>query len=778
MAKKTTMVQIGKRKLELSNLEKVLFPEAGIVKAELIDYYLRIAPTLLAHIRGRALSLIRFPDGIYGEQFFQKNKPTWTPNWIESIRLDSEKKLDYINATEIATVVWLANLACIEIHQIHSRLPHLSNPDYMVFDIDPPEGTEFTEVVDVALGLRTHIESYGYAPFVKTTGRKGLHIVVPVEPRWEYHEVFRAARDVAQPFVKRHGADTTLHIKKEARKGKILIDIYRNRSGQTIVAPYSVRGSEHASVSTPLDWDEVESLDDPNIWNISSTLERVLDSGDTWEAIGAFAKPLHTMVDEPIQAAALPQARTYKTPEQLKSYEEKRSFEKTAEPKPELSFGHNDAFVVHRHHASRLHYDLRLEQDGTLKSWAVPRGLPPRPGLKRLAVAVEDHPIKYLNFEGMIPKGEYGGGMMWIYAQGRYERTKEKKTGFYFRLNSTEINAEYRMHSTRNNEWLLERVDEPQKDWLMTMVEPMLCESESDVPSDDENYFYEVKWDGIRALITLDEGKLTIRSRNNNDLTEKFPELNIPDDAFRASAAVFDAEIVCLDADGKPDFKTVIRRIQRSGEGSIKRASLKYPAYAYVFDCLYLDGRPIIHEPVERRREWMVDAIKRGTPYRISETEDDGHALFAAAREHDLEGIIAKRRGSKYIPGKRSKEWIKVKVRRSDTFQIIGYTEGKGDRASSFGAMHLMTLGGQYVGKVGTGFNDKKRKDLFATISNLPPAAKPFETKLTDDAESTWIEPQLICEVQYASMTKNGTLREPVFVRLRPDLSSGDSSTN
>ncbi len=771
MAKKTTLVEIGRRKLELSNLEKVLFPEKGIVKAELIDYYLRIAPTLLAHIRGRALSQIRFPDGIHGEQFFSKNKPQWTPKWIESVRLDPEKKLDYINATEIATVVWLANLACIEIHQIHSRLPHLDNPDYMVFDIDPPEGTSFTHVVDIALGLKNHIESYGYASFVKTTGRKGLHILVPVEPRWQYHEVFQATRDVAQPFVKKFAADTTLHIKKESRKGKVLIDIYRNRPGQTIVSPYSVRGSEEASVSTPLDWDELEDLSDPGIWNIHTTLQRVLSDGDCWEALPAFAKPLHTSEEKRTDATVVPVSRTYKTPQQLKSYEQKRQFEKTTEPKPELSHGHDDAFVVHRHHASRLHYDLRLEQNGTLMSWAVPRGLPPRPGLKRLAVHVEDHPIKYLNFEGMIPKGEYGGGMMWIYAKGRYERTKEKKTGFYFRLNSPEINAEYRMHSTKNKEWLLERVDEPQRDWLKSMVQPMLCESAGTVPKKASDYHYEIKWDGIRALITLDEGELTIRSRNNNIITDKFPELIIPDAAMRATSAVFDAEIVCLDQDGKPDFKTVIRRIQRRGEASIKRAALKYPAYAYIFDVIYLDGRPVASEPIERRREWMVDAIKRGTPYRISEIEEDGNALFEAARQHELEGIVAKKRGSIYTPGKRSKDWVKIKLRQSDVFTIVGYTNGKGDRSGTFGALHLMSRDtGKYVGKVGTGFNDSKRKSIFADLSAIKPADKPFATKLPDDNESQWIEPQLACEVQYASLTKNQTLREPVYLRMRPDL--------
>ena len=163
-----------------------------------------------------------------------------------------------------------------------------------------------------------------------------------------------------------------------------------------------------------------------------------------------------------------------------------------------MAAGAGNAFVVHRHHATRLHYDLRLEQEGVLKSWAVPKGLPPRPGILRLAVSTEDHPLEYLNFEGTIPKGQYGGGRIWIFTRGKYEITQEKKNGFYFRLEGSEISAEYRMHHTRENEWLLERLDPPQVDWLRDPIEPMLAQSAAE-PPDSEDYLYEVKWDGIRA---------------------------------------------------------------------------------------------------------------------------------------------------------------------------------------------------------------------------------------------------------------------------------------
>ncbi|MBL7864587.1 MAG: ATP-dependent DNA ligase, partial [Cyclobacteriaceae bacterium] len=181
MAKKQQQwVTIGKRKIELSNLEKVLFPEDGILKAEIIEYYLKIAPTLLNHVKGRALTLIRFPDGIHGEMFYQKSRPGWAPDWIEFASLGKEEKKDYIIATEPASLVWLANLASLELHQLHSRKPKFDNPDYMVFDLDPTEGYDFRKVVTLAFELKTFIESFGSTAFAKTTGGKGIHICCPL----------------------------------------------------------------------------------------------------------------------------------------------------------------------------------------------------------------------------------------------------------------------------------------------------------------------------------------------------------------------------------------------------------------------------------------------------------------------------------------------------------------------------------------------------------------------------------------------------------------------
>ncbi|HUK90488.1 MAG TPA: non-homologous end-joining DNA ligase [Blastocatellia bacterium] len=825
MPRTASKVKVGKRVIELSNLNKVLFPQDNIIKAELLDYYLRIAPTILRHIKGRPLSLVRFPDGIDGESFFQKNLPDWTPEWIDRIALGDSERIEYAIASEDATLVWLANLACIELHQIHARKPNVDYPDYIVFDIDPPPNYSFPKVVDLAVRLRELVEDYGYHPFVKTTGGKGVHIVAPIEPQWDFDQARDATLEVAKDFIGRNTATTTLQIKKDARGGKVFIDVYRNRRFQTIISPYSVRGRPGAPVSMPLNWAELEALKDPSELGMGFVLDHVMSEGDPWEAIGAYAVKLHMYRERsspaaeaetagpapatkrskagnskpesgPHEAAATgqnppshpndpPGSRRFQrarlqplkeTPGALSEYARKRSFSMTPEPPPAPETGEGNAFVVHRHHASRLHYDLRLERDGTLRCWAVPKGLPPRPGIKRLAVAVEDHPLSYIDFEGEIPHGQYGGGLMWVYATGKYDIIKEKKDGFYFRLRSPEVNAEYRIINTKDKDWLLERLDQPQVDWVRDPIAPMLAEPKS-APFDSPEYLYEVKWDGIRALISLDEGELTIRSRNLHVITERFPELNIPERALRATSALFDAEIICPDETGRPVFERVIRRLQQTGESAITRLSAKYPAVCYVFDCLYLDGRSVINEPLVRRREWVADAVRENTPYRASEAMDDGMHLYEAASALGLEGIVAKLRNSPYLPGKRSESWLKIKTRRTIDCIIVGYTRGKGAREDTFGALQLGCYKDgklEYVGGLGTGFDDAKLKSLRSDLEKLETVPNPFTRKILDSAQTVWVEPKVVCEVKYTAFTEDHQLRHAVFVRMRPDKTPED----
>ncbi len=767
---KYQLVQVGKRKIKLSNLDKILFPASGIIKAELVAYYLEMAPTLLRYVRNRPLSLIRYPDGITAHQFFQKDKPHWAPDWVESVPLGKEEKKHYILATEEASLIWLANLACIELHIRQDKYPSNDKPDFFIFDLDPAAGQPFTEIIDIALELRSFLSSFGYHPFVKTSGGKGLHVFVPIEPKYDYDTLFSTVKDLAIEFIKKHRADCTLKINKNARKGKLLLDIYRNRGSQTIVAPYSVRGKEQGPVSMPLPWDQLETLVDPKGFHLGHVPGRIKEQGDAWEGFNSYSISLHTDTSGHTGTTIkLPDSKFYKSPAQLEDYKRKRDFSKTPEPAPAVVITDGHAFVLHRHHASRLHYDLRLEWDGALRSWAVPKGLPHKPGLKRLAVETEPHPVEYLQFDGEIPKGQYGGGMMWIYARGKYEILKQKKDGFYFQLSSPQLDGTYRMHNTKQKEWLLERVDRDMTNILEDPINVMLAEARRSLPETQDAFSYEVKWDGIRAIIALEEGTLKIFSRNKNDITDKFPELQEIAASFRISHGIFDGEIVCLDEAGRPEFRKILSRMHSASPVKIERATKSNPAYCYLFDCLYLDGRSLLSEPLERRRVWCSDSIKKGSNYRMSESIEDGSALFDAARNLGLEGIMAKRKGSRYQIGKRSADWLKIKFRQSEVVQIIGFTAGKKDRSPTFGALHIAEFSdGEllYRGKVGTGFDDKKMREITSILRKLDVIKKPVSEKIPDEKVTTWIVPDVSCKVQFASLTNNGTYREPIFMGL------------
>ena len=312
----------------------------------------------------------------------------------------------------------------------------------------------------------------------------------------------------------------------------------------------------------------------------------------------------------------------------------------------------------------------------------------------------------------------------------------------------------------------------PQVDWLTDPVAPMLAKSCGE-PFCREGWSYEVKWDGIRALIAVDEGQVRIRSRSQRDITACFPELCQPDEAFRVSQAVFDGEIVCLDDGGRPILTDVVGRLQARGDQGIERSRARHPAVCYLFDCLYLDGRPMVQETLSRRRQWLARVVEPGSAYRLSEPVVDGAALFEAVRSLGLEGIMAKRNDSLYLPGRRSDSWLKVKVHHTMECLILGYAKGRGNLEGQFRALHLgRSKGGtvEYLGKVGTGFDGRSSEAVARELEGLKKVDIPIATGSAHDASEVWLEPKLFCEVQYASLTSTGKLREAVFLHLRPDL--------
>jgi len=684
---KDIITNIEGRKVKITNLDKILYPSLGVSKAELIQTYIQLAPYALPHLKDRPLTMIRFPDGVHGNKFYSKNKPTWTPKWIPDVEVAHENDtIKYVLANEVATLAWTANLAALDLHPMQVRSKHMDKPDQFIFDLDPSPEFGFDRIKEMALSLKVFLESYGYHPFVKTSGSKGLHIYIPLVVDQTIDKVFDAFKKISQEYVAANKDIATLGITKTKRKGKVLLDIYRNHKSQTCAAPYTTRAREGAPISTPFRWEMMDQIKSSKQWNVRTIMDYLQEEGDPWENFYEYASELHT-VRKAISTAKEVKAKAKKekviddpvAAEKLEKYDKKRNFKKTSEPTAEPVAGNNDRFVIQLHDASNLHYDLRLEQDGVLLSWAIPKGFPSRNGVKRLAI--------------------------------------EKK-----------------------------------------------------VPS-KKDYFYEVKWDGIRVIASIWHDEVKLLSRSGRDMTDRFPQIVQQLKDEMSHSALMDGEIVALEANGAPNFAKVISRMHTSGKNAIERTSKKIKTTFYAFDCMVIDGVNICNLPVEKRREWLRTLFDDREHLRYSNTFEDGEGLFAAAETMGLEGIMAKKRGARYVDGKRSENWLKIKVRHDDEATLIGYTKGKGDRSGSFGSLHLAKIEEgkyTYMGKVGTGYDHAMMKEIFAKLTALKKVKKPIKDKIDEESQTIWIEEAYTIKIQYASMTDNGTYREPVFKAMIP----------
>ena len=458
----------------------------------------------------------------------------------------------------------------------------------------------------------------------------------------------------------------------------------------------------------------------------------------------------------------------------LEQYRRKRDPKQTPEPfaRGRSRQKKQPIFVVQRHDASRLHYDFRLERGGALASWAVPKGVPLEPGQQHLAVHVEDHPIEYARFHGEIPKGQYGAGTVEIWDNGTYELVEEKPNGgLTVRLHGKRLDGVWALIPAhldgKEQNWLIVRKREDTQPTDKTSVgrryRPMLATLEKTVPS-GEGWVFEVKWDGYRAVAYVRGGDVTLLSRNDNDLTPRFQQVAKEiAKAVKSPDAVLDGEVCAIDEQGRSSFSAM----QQGGA----------PLVYYVFDLLELDGEPLLDLPLVERRERLVKLLdRRNKTVRLSETFDDGEALYEAAKQQGLEGIMAKRADSRYYEGKRTRDWLKIKTHGRQEFVIVGYTHGGGRRASTFGSLILGSYeGGEltYVGNVGTGFSDAEIRRLLEKLKPLRRETSPFRTlpkmpRVRKD-EVVWVEPQLVAEVEFAEFTHDGRLRAPSYQGLRED---------
>lgn len=490
-------------------------------------------------------------------------------------------------------------------------------------------------------------------------------------------------------------------------------------------------------------------------------------------------------------------------------------------------------FCVQEHHASHLHYDFRLELGGTLKSWAVPKGPTLDPEVRRLAMQVEDHPIDYLKFEGRIPAGNYGAGEVIVWDLGEYEALsdtaplKQLEQGHLkFRLYGQKLKGEFvlahmapRRGATADNAWLLIKKDdeaavrgdtaaahpgsvlreEPKaterlKRWprpvappeepngkptagagarrapMPRKIEPMAAATAPEAFESPE-WWFEIKWDGIRALAYVENGRVRLVSRNGRDLTAQYPELAAFAPA-RKGRYVIDGEIVALDEQGRSSFQRLQQRMNLSAAADVKRAQRLVPVYFYAFDMPYDNGFDIMRMPLSARKE-RLQALAWSDPWRYADhVVNDGVGLLAQARRRGLEGIMAKRAGSPYQQG-RSRDWLKIKLRRQQEAVIVGYTDPQGSR-TEFGSLLLALYvpgrdGFEYAGHAGTGFDARTRKLILSQLHATQRAPLLDTAPVRGVGRVHWVRPELVAEIAFAEWTEAGRMRAPVFLGLRQD---------
>jgi len=438
-------------------------------------------------------------------------------------------------------------------------------------------------------------------------------------------------------------------------------------------------------------------------------------------------------------------------------------------------------FVIQEHHARSLHWDLRLERDGVLVSWALPKGLPESPGQNHLAVHTEDHPLEYASFEGEIPQGEYGGGRMTIWDKGYYDVEKWSDGEVKFVLHGSKASGSYVLFQTKDRNWMIHlHGPSTRTDPLPTSIKPMLATA-GELPADSTPWAFEIKWDGVRAILFVEGGRVRAQSRNDLDVSSAFPELAGIGDFLGMTTCVLDCEIVALGEDGRPSFVRLQHRMHVANQREARRRAVSDPVTFVAFDVLYLRGHSLLAEIYEERRAALESLHLSGETFTTTESFRDvsGQDVLDAAVQNGLEGVVAKRRDSPYRPGRRSTDWVKVKSFRTQEVVIGGWTEGHGEREGSLGALLLgipSDEGLRYVGKVGTGFSASDRHDLLDDLRPLASPESPFTSPLprSDPAAAHFVRPEIVGEVAFGEWTTAGRLRHPTWRGLRPDKAPHD----
>jgi bifunctional non-homologous end joining protein LigD len=481
--------------------------------------------------------------------------------------------------------------------------------------------------------------------------------------------------------------------------------------------------------------------------------------------------------------------------DKLSAYRGKRDFQATSEPSGDAAGASDEAarFVVQEHHATRLHWDLRLEHDGALASWAIPNGIPPDPAENRLAVRTEDHPLEYLEFSGVIPKGQYGAGTMSIWDTGTYETHKWSDDKGEVTFHGEQLSGRYGLFpigrrsdgSGGDDDWMIHRMDppaDPDREPLPARVLPMLAGAGT-LPARDEGWSYEIKWDGVRALAYCRPGRIRLESRNLNEITDAYPEVRGLIEQLGMREALLDGEIVAFDNrthPPQPSFERLQRRMHVTSAGAVKRLQSSTPVVYAIFDLLHLDGRSLMGRPYDERRERLAELGLGGPAWRVPAAHaGDGRRLLEATEAQGLEGVVAKRRDSRYEPGRRTGAWIKVKNVHRQELVIGGWLPGEGRRTDRIGALLMgvpvqgppttPTTRLRYAGRVGTGFTERTLDELSARLQQLRTDRAPFDPKPKLPRNAMYVAPELVAEIEFREWTNEGVMRAPSFKGLRDD---------
>ncbi|MDO4131232.1 ATP-dependent DNA ligase [Clavibacter michiganensis] len=831
MAGAKQQVEVDGHRIALTNLDKVLYPATGTTKGDVIAYYAAIAPHMLPHLRDRPVTRKRWVDGVGtdeapGKMFFQKDLDAHTPEWVQRRAIQHRDHAnDYPLVGDVATLTWLGQIAALELHVPQWRFGRTGDerrPDRLVLDLDPGPGAGLPECVEVAKAARAILRDMGLEPYPVTSGSKGIHLYAALDGSHDASRVSEVAHELARALEADHPDLVVSDMKKALREGKVLVDWSQNNPNKTTVAPYSLRGRSRPTVAVPRTWRE-----------LSSPTLRHLELDEVIARMRRRADPLapveegHRESLEPTRerlagfARKEPAADADGADDRLATYRSKRDAAKTSEPVPAESPAPSEgsSFVIQEHHARALHWDFRLEHDGVLVSWALPKGVPTEHGTNHLAVQTEDHPLEYGSFEGTIPAGEYGGGEVTIWDAGTFELEKwrdgeEVIATLHGRGDGTGIDGPRRYalihtggHGKADANWLIHlmeptdapatarakparpaalekaggrtRVGARRKGGSASAPAPMLATAATAAGLDpDEEWAVEMKWDGYRAIAVVADGRATITSRNGVDLTPAFPELADLPDSLDVDAAVLDGEIVVLGSGGRPDFGLLQTRLGLTGEKEIARARKAAPVHLMLFDALAIGDRVLVDEPYRERRAALLDAVRSPGRGRIQVPpafDGDLDGALGTSRELGLEGVVAKRVDAPYESGRRSSAWIKIKHHRAQDVVVGGWRPGSGSRAYGIGSLLVGVPGPDglaYAGRVGTGFTERDLADALRRFGPLARKTSPFaDVPAADARDAHWITPRLVGEVEFAEWTSTGRLRQASWRGWRHDKS-------